>query len=997
MKKFIFCFIGLLMTSIVMQAVPAKRGWSNATLTDGSTTEIQLMGDEFYHYWTTRDGKIAKKQADGRFLVTNEAAPTPEQQLARRARSPRLQGQRRSRKDYGDLQIDRILVILVNFSDKAMQPQYNNAHYLNMLNAETNSVRDYFRQSSEGIYVPQFDVFGPYTLPRAMSYYGHNIVVEEEETDEHPDQMAVDACALAYDDGCDFSNYDRDHDGIVDNIYIIYAGYGENYNGVSEDAVWPHSWEISEKNVTGTLTYNGTTLGHYACSAELTGSSGTNADGLGTFCHEFSHVIGLPDYYDTNYKTNYKNGVTPGEWTLMDQGSYNGDGYYPALYSIYDKYFMGWKTPTLLNGSEDVTMPVGGDYARQITSDNQLAAVTDTNTVYYLENRQQEGYDTYLPGHGMVVWEVTYDDAGWYYNDLNNTAGVLRYTIVPADGKTKNYGQASDPFPGTAGVTSFTPIPGHALTDITEESKVISFKYNKGYNVQWFAQGTLFDETTAPAGYLTLPTATPDNCPNGKTFIGWTNVEIDESDEIPALAKTGNIINADTTYYAVFAAEDGEDVVQSEIYLDGDSVYPYYGTDEEDTSCGITCYYTNVMRSSTGLIQMKKNGSYIANKTALAKIDSIVIGSSTSVLTVYAGTSAKPASTTINRNGNKYDFSGGNYSYFTIKNENGSVAYLADITIYYSSSATTYSGYTTTCSGDIPAPVYYSIRFFSNGEQIGETQSVLKGQQAEKPEDPNAPCTDYTFAGWWTEELPADNTAAKSWISNFKATTDQDYYAVFSKTVDSGIAGTDYEKISTLDELTNGNYVVVGNDAYALKNSIYSNYYLATSSIHSSSNIIEDPAANIIWNITRSNDGVSFYNDAAKKYACLFETGTYHNLKLQDEANWFTPTVNNGNWSFESNDCAGWYLVYFVYNNTTREFAAKQSATTTIQLYKQRNTDITYYSSFINCTTTGLNGEWTNGRMDEGAKGEWHKVMENGQLYITKDGEKYTVLGTKVQ
>lgn len=458
-------------------AVPAYRGWQQRTLTDGTPITVRQVGDEFYHYWETEDGKIAIMQDNGKFVIQDENAPTTEQFKSLRKASKRMPGAV-IKKNYGAIQPTKLLVILVNFSDKSMKTAHNNAFFDNLLNGSFPSVQDYFKQSSGNTYVPQFDVFGPYTLDRNMAYYGSN---DSGGNDEHPDQMVVDACAKAYADGCNFANYDTNGDNKVDNIYVIYAGYGEAA-GAPANTIWPHSWEIYSSNVSGTLKYNGKTLGHYACSAELSGKSGSNSDGVGTFAHEFSHVIGLPDYYDTDYGTNSDNLVTPGEWTLMDQGSYNGSGMYPPLYSIYDKYFMGWTMPKFLAKDEvkNVTMTTTWNDAYQITGGASRVACTNTSTVYYIENRQKSGYDQYLPGHGMVVWKVQYNSTRWNNNDLNNTAGTLRYTIVPADGKTKNYGDAADPFPGSKSKKTYTPFTGCALTDITESSGNINFKYNGG-------------------------------------------------------------------------------------------------------------------------------------------------------------------------------------------------------------------------------------------------------------------------------------------------------------------------------------------------------------------------------------------------------------------------------------------------------------------------------------------------------------------------------------
>ena len=475
-------------------AVPAYRGWQERTLADGTTITVRLTGDEFYHHWETQDGKIAIMQEDGTFVISDEQAPSGEQVIARRKAAAAAKEPRRAKANYGAIQPTKLLVLLVNFSDKSMQTSHNKAFFENLLNGSMPSVQDYFKTSSGGTYVPVFDVFGPYTLGNNMAYYGAN---DSNGDDQRPDQMVVDACALAAADGCNFSNYDTNNDGTVDNIYVIYAGYGEAA-GAPANTIWPHSWEIYSQNVSGTLKYNNKYLGHYACSAELSGKSGTNSDGVGTFAHEFSHVIGLPDYYDTDYGENSDNYVTPGEWTLMDQGSYNGNGQYPPLYSAYDKYFMGWMTPKFLAKDEvkNVTLYTTWNDNYQITGGASRVACTSTSTVYYIENRQKSGYDQYLPGHGMVVWKVRYSSTNWNNNNLNNTAGTLRYTIVPADGKTKNYGDGADPFPGTKSKKTWTPFTGCALTDITESSGSINFKYNGGVEkLTW--DYTLYGENCA--------------------------------------------------------------------------------------------------------------------------------------------------------------------------------------------------------------------------------------------------------------------------------------------------------------------------------------------------------------------------------------------------------------------------------------------------------------------------------------------------------------------
>ena len=307
-----------------------------------------------------------------------------------------------------------------------------------------------------------------------------------------------------------------------------------------------------------------------------------------------------------------------------------------------------------------------------------------------------------------------------------------------------------------------------------------------------------------------------------------------------------------------------------------------------------------------------------------------------------------------------------------------------------SNGGSSYSDYTTTCTTpEPPEPVYYTIRFFDKGVQVGETQSVLKNSQPEVPSDPEA-CDGYTFVGWWGATLPEDNTTAHTWTTDFKATRDTTYYAIYSRTEESGLSNK-YEKISLLADLTDGNYVVAGDGAYALKNTVYNNYYLSTQSVSPSNNAITNPGAAIIWQITRSDNTISFYNAAVDKYAYLYKAGSYYDVGLRDEVYWFNVSVTNDNWSFEASDYAGQYMVYFIYSgkSTTHEFAAKSSSSTTIKLYKQGTNSTTYYSSVACGSTTDIE----NTAVVPTAQ----KLLLNGQIVIIRGEAVYTITGERIQ
>ena len=504
-SRFLTALCALILSVSSLWAVPAFRGWQERTLADGTTVTLRQIGDEFYHYWETQDGKIAKEQPDGTFVVTNEDRPTGEQIAARRKASKMYQS--KPRKAIGERNFaPKGLVILVQFQNVSFKSANNATAFDNMLNQEgysyggaTGSAKDYFKAQSNGQYVPQFDVFGPVTLPNNLVYYGEEGTINgSSEHDMYIADFVIDAVKAADDAGCNFANYDSDNDGYVDVVYLFYAGKGQAAGGTSE-TIWPHNWELESalyyKQTHGTSGYyyndtypyaknlprlDGKYINNYVCSAELKNSG--NRSGIGTLCHEFSHVLGLPDYYDTKYGENNDNGITPGEWSLMDQGSYNGDEMTPPNYSIFDKYFMGWATPKFLakDAAANVTLTTGYDDAYQITGGTSgPLAYTNTNTIYYIENRQKTGWDAEIPGSGMLVWKVQYKQSIWEDNAPNNTAGNPRCTIVPADGKTNNYGNQSDMFP-TSSVKTFKPFTGCDLTAITKSGSNVTFLYNGG-------------------------------------------------------------------------------------------------------------------------------------------------------------------------------------------------------------------------------------------------------------------------------------------------------------------------------------------------------------------------------------------------------------------------------------------------------------------------------------------------------------------------------------
>lgn len=493
MKRYILS-IALTAICVSLMAVPAKRGFQQYTLQDGTSVSLTLAGDEFAHWYEAADGTIYTQNEDGTFAP---AAVTRAEMNQRRKASLRHQTAQRRRvaQDVGNINLaPRGIVILANYKNLSYKSENTQTAMNDMMNADSytyggtqNSARQYFISQSGGKYQPVFDVVGPVTVSKDYSYYGKD--GSEEGDDQYPCDLIVEACKLADSEfNVDFTKYDNDKDGYIDFVYVIYAGKGQADGGAA-NTIWPHNWSVqSALQYKSGISFSksetkvdGLYIDNYACSGELNGTSG-DRNSIGTICHEFGHVLGLPDYYDTEYGTNAKKYYTPGGWDIMDSGSYNGDndsGTCPPNYSPWEKAFFGWITPVNLGSTpQSLSLKANGTdgyVAYQINSLGSYQSPTTAGQCYYIENRQQKGWDTYLPGHGLLIWSVNYNKTAWENNEPNNTAGSPKYTIVSATGKKTNIGTSADPFPGTNGTkTSWTGISDKPLKNIDEKNGIIT-------------------------------------------------------------------------------------------------------------------------------------------------------------------------------------------------------------------------------------------------------------------------------------------------------------------------------------------------------------------------------------------------------------------------------------------------------------------------------------------------------------------------------------------
>lgn len=321
----------------------------------------------------------------------------------------------------------RVPVVLAAFQDMPFTVEDVAQKWDKMLNltgfsenGTAGCVGEYFRNQSDGQFNLTFDVLGPVTLPDSMSYYGSNVGGQQGD-DIRAQEMVYQACLATE---ADFSPYDWDGDSLIDVVVVIFSGKGENRGGPSY-SIWPH-----KRNIYNTKKLGGFSLFSYACVAELNRQG--MMDGYGTFCHEFSHCLGLPDLYPSNSVTfSYFD-----EWDLMDGGNYSNNGWAIPNYSAFERYRCGWYIPVELDGSVSITdMPSMDEESCAYIIRND----EDPNQYYLLENRQQRGFDVFVPGNGLLVTYVNR-----YKGSLFPNSGYPQVSLVYAD--NRNYRESESYF-----------------------------------------------------------------------------------------------------------------------------------------------------------------------------------------------------------------------------------------------------------------------------------------------------------------------------------------------------------------------------------------------------------------------------------------------------------------------------------------------------------------------------------------------------------------------
>ena len=458
MRK-IFAIVALCLIVIPSMAIPAKRMWRTYTQPDGTTIELMLVGDEHLHYFITRDevpvveiddafffAKAEGKSVCSTGVIAHEAqlrepgdldaihSIDEVEQLRQYVKRTAVNRVRNVGEDEHPDYLGRKkgLIILANFKDKtfwdyteedegmATWERYNaianEEGYTNSTYGAIGSVHDYYFDQSFGKFNLTFDVVGPVSLSKSYTYYGKNV----NNNDLNAPEMIVECCQMV-DSLVDFSDYDWDNDGVVEEVFVLYAGYGEATGG-SANTIWPHMWSLSDgasfnPNVPYNFTLDDVKIDIYACSNELYNNKGNIEMGLGVICHEFSHCLGLPDLYDTGYSGNY--GMD--SWDILDAGSYNGPngiGWVPAGYSSYERAYAGWmKFNELTYDRRVVNQKPLNEHGNAYVVYNDK----NRNEYYILENRNKTRWDAYIPGRGLLIIHVDYNKSVWENNMVNTT------------------------------------------------------------------------------------------------------------------------------------------------------------------------------------------------------------------------------------------------------------------------------------------------------------------------------------------------------------------------------------------------------------------------------------------------------------------------------------------------------------------------------------------------------------------------------------------------
>ncbi len=410
----------------------------------------------------------------------------------------------------------KVLTMLIDYPD--LNNTYPKSNFDSLLyganyRSGDGSFKTFYETASNGVITVDVDVVGWYRAANNYTYYSR-----DSGYDRAADLVreAVDAAENA---GVNFAQYDNDNDGDVDGVLVVHAGPGAE-SGSQTQFIWSHRWVMNGGNL-GSVTYDGKFINDYMMNPETRGSlTNPRMVGIGVFCHEFGHNLGLPDLYDTDPANGDSEGI--GNWCLMAGGGWLGGEHRPVNFSAWCRIENNWDSPTV--------MPIGGSSSHSLsaasTTQNEIIQVnTAVSSEYFLlENRQQTGLDLELPGTGLAIWHINTTKTGG--NGVNADANLKGVDLEEADGNNDldnsvNRGDAGDLFPGTSNNSTFddNSIPnartynlattGFELRNIAEVGNQLNFDFGP------------FVAATCSGGTTTITSATGtvnDGSPSGSNY-----------------------------------------------------------------------------------------------------------------------------------------------------------------------------------------------------------------------------------------------------------------------------------------------------------------------------------------------------------------------------------------------------------------------------------------------------------------------------------------------
>ena len=539
MKKFLLFVFATLFMAMSVFASKANSEPFTVKQSDGTELTVVLHGDEHFHWYSTLDGVILAR-AGGQFFVAqiaNDGAIVATEQLAHNAqqrseseaslaakqditlfntpkavaRREAMRVQQTGRAGYNYFPhtgSPTAVVILAQFSDtefylpdpvKSFEQYFNGDIQNDFGNGENRnhgSVKKYFTDMSDGQFTPNFKIVGPVTLPKSMEYYGANSTGGSKDVNYR--QFVKDACAEASkQQSFDNAEFDSDKDGCVDLVAIIFAGFGENNDPTNENTLWAKTSLQDFGSYNGKSVKTAMMISELNAKKSLLGSGGSYStpqiNGVGVFCHEMSHTMGLPDFYSTTSPADMKDNQELEYWSLMDGGENVSNGYYPVAYTAFERKHMGWSDYVEMEDGKTYSLTTAdkGGRGHVYHNPNTLAAgrVSD---YFVFENIQNTGWNSKLPGHGLIAYRVSLRISDMQDNTpINNIVGDPGFTIVPADGCLLNINNttgsnserqaayknsmAADPFPGTLKVTTLLAtqnLPNFAWRDAPKDNKM---------------------------------------------------------------------------------------------------------------------------------------------------------------------------------------------------------------------------------------------------------------------------------------------------------------------------------------------------------------------------------------------------------------------------------------------------------------------------------------------------------------------------------------------